>query len=273
MKCAAPDFDLRLTLDSGQVFHWTEMTGKFYGTIGEMPCVVSQEDAELIVHEGDAKVMAHYFALDHPMAEVEASLPKDEAMQQALAACRGMRIMRQPAWECLATFITSSMKQVAHIRQMSLALRERFGLPCDAGGHCVHLYPTPFRLALASENDLRACGLGYRAKNLLMTARVVAEGYSLESLCDLDDRELRAALCALPGVGAKVANCVMLFSYERLGAFPVDVWIERVLRATYLKRRRKLTMGKIQAFADSHFGPYGGYAQQYLFHAARMRGR
>lgn len=269
----APDFDLRLTLASGQVFHWREENGVFHGTIGDQATAVSQCGNALQIHGGDPSRVAHYFALDHPMTEIEASLPRDEAMQRALAACRGVRIIRQPIWECLATFITSSMKQVAHIRQMSLALRERFGEVRTVGGRAYALYPSAGRLALASESELRECGLGYRAKNLRLTAARVADGGWLQELGELDDRELRTALCAFPGVGAKVANCVMLFAYERLGAFPVDVWIERVLRAHYLPRRRKLTAGKIQAFADAHFGPYGGYAQQYLFHAARLGGQ
>lgn len=270
---AVEDFDLRLTLNSGQVFHWREGEGMFFGAIGDQPAVVSQSEGGLEIHAGDPVKVARYFALDHAMPDIVATLPKDEAMQAALRLCRGMRILRQPLWECLATFITSSMKQVAHIRQMSFALRDRFGEKRVLGGMEFAIYPSAERLAQVSEEELRACGLGYRVRNLQLTARKVAEGFSLEGLRSAPDEALRAALCSLPGVGAKVANCVMLFAYERLRAFPVDVWIERVLRESYLKRRRKLTAGKIQAFADGYFGPYGGYAQQYLFHAARRRGR
>ena len=143
--------------------------------------------------------------------------------------CRGLRIIRQPLWECLATFITSSMKQVAHIRQMSRALRERFGEPRDLGGEQLFTFPSAQRVAELTERDLRGCALGYRAGNLLATAQLVATGEAkLESWRELPDEELRAHLCSLPGVGAKVANCVMLFAYERLRAFPIDVWIERV---------------------------------------------
>ncbi len=266
----APDFALRLTLNSGQVFHWTELDGLFRGAIGQKPFALSQDSAGLLIHQGSASVAARYLALDHDMATISATLPHDEVMRQAMAACQGMRLIRQPLWECLATFITSPMKQVAHIRQMSLALRRRHGERLDSD---VYAYPGAARLAAATEDELRASGLGYRAANLQRTATIVAEGFSLEKLRELDDEKLRAALCELPGVGAKVANCVMLFAYERWRAFPVDVWIERALRSTYLSRRRQLTPRQIQKFADSHFGPYGGYAQQYLFHAARMAPR
>ena len=120
------------------------------------------------------------------------------------------------------------------------------------------------------ETDLRNCALGYRAKNLLATAQLIANGeVNLEALADLPDDELRAALCTLPGVGAKVANCVMLFAYERLQAFPIDVWVERVLHEKYFPRRRKFRPGELAKFSAKNFGTHGGYAQQYLFHHAR----
>jgi N-glycosylase/DNA lyase len=165
------------------------------------------------------------------------------------------------------------MKQVAHIRQISLALRRRFGALRVIYVSHVYAFPSAERLAGASEEELRACALGYRAKNLLATARRVEVGAAdLESWRNLPDDELRARLCELPGVGVKVANCVMLFAYERLRAFPIDVWIERVLRQQYFPRRKKITAGQLREFCDNYFGDHGGYAQQYLFHHARQGG-
>jgi len=196
-------------------------------------------------------------------------------MLAALAFCRGLRMIRQPAWECLATFITSSMKQVTHIRQMSTALRARFGTAVR--GTDLRAYPTPRALASATEVELRACGLGYRAKNLHATAQRVASGEAnLEKMRELGDAELRDALCELPGVGRKVANCVMLFGFERLSAFPVDTWIERIMKRHYWRGRKKPTPLALEKKLASRFGPHAGYAQQYLFHHARMtqgRGR
>jgi N-glycosylase/DNA lyase len=283
-KIPAPDFDLAMTLDSGQVFHWERVGGGFVGTIGELPvCVVQRgkllrarvasASSRLISDDGqDAHAtICRYFALDHPLAEICASFPDDPAMNAARLFCRGLRIIRQPKWECLATFICSSMKQVAHIRQISLALRRRFGEPRRVGDHVVYAFPPPRRIARASENDLRECALGYRASNLLATARLVSLGKAnVEAWSSLPDGDLREKLCALPGVGAKIANCVMLFAYERLRAFPIDVWIERVLKQEYFPRKKKVTELRLREFSETYFGQHGGYAQQYLFHHTRM---
>ncbi|HSS17293.1 MAG TPA: DNA-3-methyladenine glycosylase 2, partial [Candidatus Dormibacteraeota bacterium] len=136
--------------------------------------------------------------------------------------------------------------------------------------HVVYTFPPVQRIARATESDLRECALGYRAKNLLATARLVSSGErDLESWSALSDPDLREKLCSLPGVGAKIANCVMLFAYERLRAFPIDVWIERVLKRQYFPRK-KITEPRLREFSEAYFGEHGGYAQQYLFHHARM---
>jgi N-glycosylase/DNA lyase len=163
------------------------------------------------------------------------------------------------------------MKQVVHIRQISLALRRRFGDRRRVGDHAVYTFPPAQRIARVMEKDLRECALGYRAKNLLATARLVSSGKcDLEGWSVLPVRDLREKLCTLPGVGAKIANCVMLFAYERLRSFPIDVWIERVLKQQYFPRRKTVTELRLREFSESYFGEHGGYAQQYLFHHARM---
>ena len=282
IEIPASDFDLAMTLNSGQVFHWEKLGNGFVGTIGDRAVYVEQRKNASTVWTSEEKpdglkpsslrrLVTNYFALDHPLAEICASFPDDPAMNSARLFCRGLRIIRQPKWECLATFICSSMKQVAHIRQISLALRRRFGEGRQIGNHFAYAFPLARRIARASEDDLRECALGYRARNLLMTARLVGSGNAdLGAWSALPDADLREKLCALPGVGMKVANCVMLFAYERLGAFPIDVWIERVLKKQYFPRKKKVTEPQLREFAETYFGEHGGYAQQYLFHHARM---
>jgi N-glycosylase/DNA lyase len=284
IKIPAPDFDLAKTLDSGQVFHWEKIGNGFVGTIGDRAVYVEQRAEALRARVASASsrysgkdaqdahaTVAHYFALDHPLAEICASFPTDPIMNAARDFCRGLRIIRQPKWECLATFICSSMKQVAHIRQISLVLRKRFGEPRQIGGRVLYTFPSAQRIARASEKQLRACALGYRAEHLRATAQLVSSGKAdLDAWSGLPDAALRQHLCALPGVGVKIANCVMLFAYERLRAFPIDVWIERVLRQQYFPRRKKITAQRMREFSETYFGEHGGYAQQYLFHHARM---
>jgi N-glycosylase/DNA lyase len=273
-KIAAPDFELCRTLDSGQVFHWENHGPGHVGAIGTKAAYVEQRGQRLFFTGVTAKALAKYFSLDHPLAEICRAFPKDPAIMAARDFCYGLRIIRQPRWECLATFITSSMKQVAHIRQISHTLRKRYGQRLSIFDHEIYAFPPAPRIAELTEEELRACALGYRAKNLLATARLVANGEAkLGQWKSLPDDALRAHLCDLPGVGAKVANCVMLFAYERLRAFPIDVWIERVLKQKYFPRRRKVTAPQLRAFCETYFGEHGGYAQQYLFHHARKGGR
>src|SRR5882724_13116268 len=163
----APDFDLTMTLDSGQVFHWEKVDGGFIGTIGERAVYVERWGEILRVSRGPEELVRNYFALDHPLAEICASFPNDPVINAALVYCRGLRIIRQPKWECLATFICSSMKQIVHIRQISAALRRRFGEKGKIDNHELHSFPTPDQIAGSSEKELRECALGYRAKNLL----------------------------------------------------------------------------------------------------------
>lgn len=269
---ACPEFDLALTLGSGQTFHWTASEGGFTGCIGKTPLCLRQEGDLLHHRGGDAASIARYFSFDHDLSAIRDSCRGHRdglsQIQRAAEACRGLRIMRQPQWECLATFILSPMKQVAHIRQMSLALRERFGTPLE--GTPVPAFPEPAVLASATEADLRACGLGFRAKGLLATAKRVAGGeFDPGAVSRLPTEEARTALCTLPGIGRKVANCILLFAYERLDAVPVDVWIGRILSSFRPPRSKKLQPLELERYGERLLGSHAGYVQQWLFHEAR----
>src|SRR5437870_7134971 len=186
IEIRSSDFDLAKTLDSGQVFHWQKVGNGFVGTIGDLAVYVEQKGDVLKVRCGATLArsprrpfpgaVAHYFALDHPLSEICASFPDDPVMRAAREFCRGLKIIRQPKWECLATFICSSMKQVTHIRQISRKLRERFGETQQVDNYIVHTFSSAARISVSSERELRKCGLGYRANTLLATARLVASG-------------------------------------------------------------------------------------------------
>ena len=275
---ATGTFDLAATLNSGQAFHWDEGEGgAFYGCIGEVPVrLVQKGSQEVEVTKGAEEIGFEYLGLEDSISEIRMSFPRgDLALERAVAFAPGLRILRQPTWECLATFITSSLKQVAHIRQISLRLRENFGNRFEVGDREVYSYPDPSDLAAVGEAELRKCGMGYRAKSLHAAAVCLASGeVDLDELSGIaSNDELAKALCGFHGVGEKIAACVMLFGFGKLDAFPVDVWIERVLREHYGDSiGEKPSLGRLREFAREHFGPYGGYAQQFLFHHARCGG-
>jgi N-glycosylase/DNA lyase len=181
-----------------------------------------------------------------------------------------LRVVRQEPWECLASFIASSTKQIVQIRQIVAELSRRFGDPI---GNDFHAFPSVDAIARASHDELWDCKLGFRAKNLLAAARLIDGGtVDLHGLSSMEYERAVEELLKLPGVGEKITNCVLLFSCGFDQAFPVDVWIERALRRLYFPRR-KATARQLREFARSHFGPYAGWAQQYLFFNERTTAR
>ena len=270
-RISAEGIDLAKTLNSGQVFHWTESGRGFVGAIDQEPCYLEQSGNELLVSNGSAPQARRYLALDHRLDEIQSTFPKDPTLDAAVRYASGIRILRQPAWECLATFLTSALKQVAHIRSISLLIRQRYGRKLRVAGVTVFSYPGPEVLAELTLDDLLACRLGFRAANLLAAARMVATGeISLTRLDKLSSDEIRTILGRFPGVGDKIANCVLLFAFGRLEVMPIDVWIARVLREKYFPRKPKARPAELAAFCQQYFGPYAGYAQQYLFHHWRL---
>lgn len=270
-RISAEGIDLATTLNSGQVFHWTQTGRGFVGAIDQNPCYLEQSGDELLVSKGSVPEVRRYLALDHRLAEIQGTFPKDSTLDAAIGYASGIRILRQPVWECLATFLTSALKQVAHIRSISLLIRERYGRKLRVAGATVFSYPGPEVLAELALDDLLACRLGFRAANVLTAARMVASGeISLTRLNKLSSDEIRTVLCRFPGVGDKIANCVLLFAFGRLEVMPIDVWIARVLREKYFPAKPKIRPSELAAFCRQYFGPYAGYAQQYLFHHWRL---
>jgi N-glycosylase/DNA lyase len=281
------DYDLAATLDSGQVFRWQLQDGSWTGVVGRHRVRLTQTRdgirAETARPVTDWQWLRDYLQADVDLAAVLQTFPDDAPLRDAVAACRGLRLLRQDPWECLASFMLSSTKQIVQIRQIVTALCEQFGEPLTrplatlshpmgegrGEGATYYSFPTAERLAAASERELRACKMGFRAPHLLQAARRIAEGQlDLQRLHRLAYAEARDALMQLKGVGGKIADCVLLFAYGFDGAFPVDVWVERALRELYFPRRR-VSHQQLRQFAATHFGPHAGYAQQYLFHYMR----
>jgi N-glycosylase/DNA lyase len=273
----ADDYDLAATLASGQCFRWRRQGQNWEGVIGShwvrLTATAGAIAAETVTPVATWEWLVGYLQLEADLSAVLRTFPDDEPMRAAIAGCRGLRLLRQDPWECLGSFILSSSKQIVQIQQIAGLLCERYGqpVPTPSGAPPAFAFPCPASLAAASEVDLRACKMGFRAPYLLGTARAIAEGrLDLEQLRRKPLEEAREQLLQLPGVGRKIADCVLLFGYGFERAFPVDVWVMKALRQLYFPRRR-VGLKQLHRFAAEHFGPCAGYAQQYLFHYMRTR--
>lgn len=271
------DYDLAATLGCGQSFAWTQSgecwTGVVAGRWVELRQINAGIKARTVEPQTDWSWLAHYLQSNVNLATVLASFPTDPHLQSAVAACHGLRLLRQDPWECLASFILSSTKQITQIRQIVAALAERFGspVPVEAGTPRQSAFPGFARVADSTEAELRACKMGFRAPYLVTAARrIVAGECNLEAVGRLPVTDARAELLKLPGVGEKIADCVLLFGYGFPTAFPVDVWVARALSRFYFRGRR-IRLARLRSFAAKHFGPNAGYAQQYLFHHIRTQ--
>jgi N-glycosylase/DNA lyase len=275
----APDYDLAATLTSGQAFRWEWRAPYWVGVVGSRWVRLRHEQDVLIAETAQPvqewRWLLSYLQAEVNLAEVLRGFPDDEPMRAAVRACRGLRLLRQDPWECLASFILSSTKQIVQIRQIIASLCARYGealvvLPGEAAAFA---FPSAAALAGASVDDLRGCKMGFRAPYLLETARLIArQELDLARVGQLPLDAARTELMQLPGVGRKIADCVLLFGYGFASAFPVDVWVMRALRQLYFPRRR-IKPAKVLQFTRTHFGRCAGYAQQYLFHYMRIAGR
>ncbi|MDR7417327.1 MAG: DNA glycosylase [Armatimonadota bacterium] len=272
----APPYDLRRTLVSGQCFRWTVTADGAHGVVGGALAYVWQRDGGLeIAQHGSAAAPEHlvrHLGADQPLLAIEATLARDAVIRRLLPYTSGIALMRQDPWECLVSFVISAFNNIPKIQMSVRALARRFGQRVAPGSEA-WTFPSPERLAEASDAALRRCVLGYRAPYLRALARLVARGdIDLPAIAARPFDEARQALLALPGVGEKVADCVLLFGFGRHEAFPVDVWVQRAVEQWY-RRGRTTTPRDIRAWARDRFGVLAGYAQQHLFAGAREAGR
>ena len=285
-------FDLPSTLESGQAFRWRRTDGSddgperwyqgvIFGNVVRLRRLdgaiefSSQPDDETTM----APLLRDYLRLSDDLEAIYASIDVDEHISGAIDRFRGLRLIRQEPWECLVSFICSSNSNIPRISANVEDVSRRLGSPIEVSGGQAYAFPTPEALAEAGEAPLRELGLGFRAKYVAATARTVAGGgVDLFALREAPYEDALAVLTGLPGVADKVANCVMLFSLDKLEAFPVDVWVDRVLREWYTDRmsangRKKLTRREMRPWAQGYFREYAGYANQYLFHDRRLQGK
>ncbi|MGE5574495.1 MAG: DNA-3-methyladenine glycosylase family protein [Ignavibacteria bacterium] len=279
-------FDLDFSLCCGQVFRWKKFGGWWYGVVGEHVAKARQCGINLEFEGFSEEFARNYFGLNDNLEEISQCIAKDEFIRKALQRYKGLRIVRQVPWECLISFICATYKNIAAIELMLNKISAKYGEKQVFDGMDFYSFPRVDVLADASENGLRECGLGYRAKYVQATARKIRdEKISFEDYKNLPYPEARKKLLEFSGVGLKVADCVLLFSIRKTEAFPVDVWVKRVILNHYadllpepfvkkLQSHNSLTNGeyiKIGDFARNYFGAYAGYAQEYLYHYERTQ--
>jgi len=260
----------------------------WYGVVKGNVFKIRQCTAELEFDGVNSEFITSYFGLNDDLQQISRCIGRDDHIRKALRRFEGLRIVRQDPWECLISFICATYKSIAGIELMLRKLSMKFGEKKAFDELDFYTFPTADKLALAGGNELRDCGLGYRAKYVQETAKKIRESRTeLESLKTLPYLEARDDLVKFPGVGLKVADCVLLFSLEKMEAFPVDVWVKRAILNNYSKQLPRLLVEKLSthdslstseykklnAFGRSYFGEYAGYAQEYLFHYERTRRR
>jgi N-glycosylase/DNA lyase len=261
-------------LDGGQAFRWhREPDGTWLGVWADCVARVRLGAAGRIEWSAPEAIVPRvstalpgYFAADKDFAALADALPwrSDAHLAQCLAEFRGLRILRQPFGETLLGFLCSATKQIVQIKQMLALVAARHGAPLISLSTLPHRLPTWPELAAVPEAELRACQLGFRAKFIHQTARFLAAhpGW-LDEMETLSYPAAKERLCALPGVGEKIADCVLLFGAGKLEAFPVDTWILKTLAHRYgLDGWRPAPLAQ---FGRAHFGPLAGLAQQFLF--------
>jgi len=292
LDLAKRPFSLDYTLSCGQTFRWEKHGDWWIGVVGSTALKIQQKNSVLEFKASSSDVNSgflwRYFGLDNDLLSVYSKIMKDKHVREAVNEFHGLRLVRQEPWECLISYLCATNKNIPAIKQMIHNLCRRLGTRIKFKGEEFYTFPKPEELAKASLDELRLCKLGYRAERVLETARLVNSGdFDLEVLKTMSCERAKQELLTLPGVGLKVADCVLLFSLDKLEAFPIDVWMKRIILEYYsqhfepkfvakMKTKKGLSPREYQiiyAFGRKYFGDYLGYAQEYLYHYKRCQAK
>ena len=271
-------FDLASSLESGQAHRWKKSEGWYSGVVRGEFIQIRQKGQVVEFSSGPspesaaASMLRDYFRLDDDIDAIYRDINRDVRVAAMVRKYPGLRILRTEPWECLVAFICSANNNIGRIHQLMERMSDEFGSPLQLNGQTRHTFPSPADLAEAGEGELRRLGLGFRAPYVDQTSKAVLEGrLDLPALVRMPYQEAKAALMEIKGIGPKIADCIAVFSLEKLEAFPIDVWIRRALVEWYFPGQKTPPDKELLAWAQDHFGRYGGYAQQYLFHGQRLR--
>ena len=281
------NFNIKQILECGQCFRWQRVTDTDYIVVSNRRVIeIIQEDDEVIIHNtnmNDFKnIWENYFDLNTEYGPLKEELSKDELLKQAIEFGYGIRLLNQDPFEMVISFIISARNSIPSIMKTIKKISEKWGDKIEYNGNVYYAFPTPEQLKEATLDEIKETGASFRSKYIVDTiAKVNAaneakrngtlndelQQFDLEYIKSLPVDECHKALQNFMGVGAKVADCIMLFSMSKHSAFPVDVWIKRAMIHFYLAP--DVSLNKIRVFGREKFGELAGLAQQYLFYYAR----
>ena len=271
------DFDLELTMTCGQTFCWHRVSGTlyedgkphFYTFRNEEPIIVEETEEGLVARtELQKSEVKKALGLDRDLEKIFSAFPEDERLEKARTELWGLRIIQDEFFPCLISYLCSPQMRIPRIKEMHNKMAEKFGEVRKVDGIEMRRFPTLEELAEASEDDLRDLGIGYRAKYIVETVKILQEGFDAEKVRDMEYEEAREEMKNLYGVGDKVADCVLLFSLGFYEAYPIDTWASQLIEEQYPELFSE-DYEELSENVREYFGEDAGYAQEYLFHAAR----
>ena len=258
--------------ECGQAFRWNWDGKGYIGVVADKVVRIVWDDKVLFIENANLDdfftIWLDYFDIETDYGEITNVLSEDPMVREAIKYGWGIRILKQDPWEALVSFIISANNGIKRIKTIIERLSCRFGKEVLWQGQKYYTFPDIDALADADQAELKDCGCGYRGPYIKETAKLIREGQvDLSLLKTMSYKEAQKQLLKCPGVGPKVADCVLLFSLDKSQAFPIDVWVKRIMETLYADELRY--SNGIRSFAEDRFGVYAGYAQQYLFYYAR----
>lgn len=270
------DFNIEQTLECGQCFNFEKISEMEYAVVYKNRILhVKQEESTLLLLNGaenDRLIWEEYFDLNRDYGKIkEFLLDREPRLRDSIEKNPGVRILNQEFYEMLISFIISQNKNISHIKQIIRTISERYGeVIGEINGRKYYSFPSIEKLGKLTEEHFIECKTGFRAPYLKCAVDKLNSGeLDLDKLQNMSEEEVRNSLLKIKGVGEKITNCVLLFGLGYRDAFPVDVWIKRIMEEMYFEKETSIEV--IQKFAKEKFGEYGGYAQQYLFYYAREK--
>lgn len=272
-------FNLIHIFECGQCFRWNkEKDGSYTGVFKNNVLNVKEENGKIKfqgICDGDiANIVKEYFDLDTDYDKIKETLSKvDKYLEESIKFGSGIRILNQDLWEVLISFIISANNNIPRIKGIVEKISKQYGRKIIYKGKEYYTFPTPEELSIASVEDLRKLGLGFRDKRVYETTHKIKNGeINLNELAQIKDtNKIREILETLDGVGPKVADCILLFGLKRFEVFPIDVWVRRIMNDLYIKNEDETKVNKkeIENLAKTKYAELAGIAQQYLFYWKR----